>query len=284
MPARVVLRREHVTIVDYRCAVGPTDGPPFTEVHQSFSLSYVRTGTFGYRAEAGSFELVAGSILVGRPGSEYMATHDHAYGDECLSFQFSRELIDSLGGVDRAWRVGALPPVAPLLVLAELGQRVLRGDSDFGADEVGLLLAARFVGLIGDETDPRATRISARDRRRAVNAAQWLDAHAHEPVALDEAAHAVGLSPFHFLRMFSSVLGLTPHQYLVRSRLRRAARLLADDARPITDIAYDVGFGDLSNFVRTFHRAAGVSPRAFRSAARGDRRILQERLARAVGD
>jgi AraC family transcriptional regulator len=87
------------------------------------------------------------------------------------------------------------------------------------------------------------------------------------------------LSPFHFLRLFSSVLGVTPHQYLIRSRLRRAARLLADDARSITDIALEVGFGDLSNFVRTFHRAAGVSPRTFRQAAKGDRKILQDRLA-----
>jgi AraC-like DNA-binding protein len=54
--------------------------------------------------------------------------------------------------------------------------------------------------------------------------------------------------------------------------------LLADDDRPVTDVAYDVGFGDLSNFVRTFHRAAGVSPRRFRDASRGDRKIFQERL------
>jgi AraC-like DNA-binding protein len=77
------------------------------------------------------------------------------------------------------------------------------------------------------------------------------------------------------------VLGVTPHQYLVRSRLRRAARLLAEDTRPITDVAFDVGFGDLSNFVRTFRRAAGVSPRGFRRAAKGDRKIFQDRLARA---
>jgi AraC-like DNA-binding protein len=65
------------------------------------------------------------------------------------------------------------------------------------------------------------------------------------------------------------VLGVTPHQYLIRSRLRHAARLLADNTRSITDIAYDVGFSDLSNFVRTFHRAAGVSPRGFRRVATG---------------
>jgi len=70
---------------------------------------------------------------------------------------------------------------------------------------------------------------------------------------------------------------VTPHQYLVRSRLRRAARQLAEDDKPVTDVAYDVGFGDLSNFVRTFHRAAGVSPLKFRQASKGMRKILQER-------
>ena len=58
-----------------------------------------------------------------------------------------------------------------------------------------------------------------------------------------------------------------------------AARLLTDDDIAVSDIAYDVGFGDLSNFVRTFHRAAGVSPTKFRQASKGERKILQERLA-----
>ena len=91
------------------------------------------------------------------------------------------------------------------------------------------------------------------------------------------AAKVAGLSNFHFLRMFSRALGVTPHQYLVRCRLRRAACLLSDDTRSISAIAHEVGFGDLSNFVRTFHRAAGMSPRAFRRAAlgaRGDRKDL----------
>ena len=107
----------------------------------------------------------------------------------------------------------------------------------------------------------------------------WIEAHSHQNIGLEQAAAQAGISPFHFLRLFSSVLGVTPHQYLVRSRLRHAARLLTDDEISVTDVAYDVGFGDLSNFVRTFHRAAGVSPRRFRAASRGDRKIFQERLA-----
>ena len=61
-------------------------------------------------------------------------------------------------------------------------------------------------------------------------------------------------------------------------RLAAAASALVDPAhrgRTITEIAFDSGFGDLSNFVRTFHRAAGVSPRQFRQAARGQRNFLQ---------
>jgi len=75
------------------------------------------------------------------------------------------------------------------------------------------------------------------------------------------------------------VIGVTPHQYLMRARLRRAARLLAADSRPITDVAFDSGFSDLSNFVRSFRRAAGLSPRRFRQAAHGERKICQEWLA-----
>ncbi len=282
MPATLVHRREHVTIVDYRCTVGPGDGPPFVEVHDSFSLSYVRKGTFGYHPEGTSFDLVAGSVLVGRPGREYVVTHDHAFGDECLSFRFSPELVDSLGGVGRAWSLGAVPPLAELLVLAELAQSFVAGATDLGGDEVGVLLGASFVKLAAGATGSVRSP-SARDRRRAFRAAEWLDAHHGEAVGLDEAAREAGLSPFHFLRVFSSVFGLTPHQYLVRARLRHAARRLAGDAEPITAIAFDVGFGDLSHFVRTFHRAAGVSPRGFRQAARGDRKILQERVGRVVG-
>jgi AraC-like DNA-binding protein len=139
-----------------------------------------------------------------------------------------------------------------------------------------MFLACRFLKILGTRKNSKANGI---DRRRAVESALWLDANCHEQVDLDAAAKEAGLSPFHYLRVFSRVLGVTPHQYLVRSRLRHAARLLAHEERSITDIALDVGFADLSNFVRTFRRAAGVSPRVFRRAAKGDRKIFQERLA-----
>jgi AraC-like DNA-binding protein len=73
-------------------------------------------------------------------------------------------------------------------------------------------------------------------------------------------------------RSLSWGISYRSRQYLIRCRIRRAARLLAHETHPISGIALDVGFRDLSNVVRTFHRAAGVSPRAFRRAAQRPRR------------
>ncbi|TMA82751.1 MAG: helix-turn-helix transcriptional regulator [Deltaproteobacteria bacterium] len=276
MVATTPLRHGSISVTDYRCSVGPGD-EPFVELHGGFSISYVRKGSFGCRARGESHELVAGSILVGHPGDEFMCTHDHVYRDECLSFQFAPALVETIGEGPEIWRTGSLPPLSELMVIGALAQAAAEGGIDLGLDEVGLLFAARFVEVVSGRK-PRPLAARAGDRRRAVEAALWLDAHSHEPIDLERAAREVGLSAFHFLRLFARVLGVTPHQYLLRSRLCHAARLLAGDARSITDVAFDVGFGDLSNFVRTFHRAAGVSPRGFRQAAKGDRKIFQDRL------
>jgi AraC-like DNA-binding protein len=276
MSATTLLQRPSITVSEFRCSAGPGD-TPFVEQHRCHSVSFVRKGSFGCRSRGRSHELVAGSVMVGHPGDEYLCTHDHVSGDECLSFFLSPELVETIGDRTEVWQIGYAPPLPELMVLGELAQAAAEGRSDVGLDEVGQVFARRFVEVVSGQTR-KPVAVSTRNRRRAVEAALWIDAHSHRPIALEDAAAEAGISPFHFLRLFSAVLGVTPHQYLVRSRLRHAARLLAGAGPSITDIAYDVGFGDLSNFVRTFHRAAGVSPLKFRQASRGDRKIFQERL------
>jgi AraC-like DNA-binding protein len=277
MVSTTILCRGPISVIDYRCSAGPGD-EPFGELHERYSISYVRKGAFGCRARGESYELVAGSILVGRCGDEYMCTHDHVRGDECLSFHLSQELVETIAGGLATWRTGSLPPLAELVVLGELAQAAGEGRTDLGVDEVGILFATRFVEIASGRRQ-KAPGPRARDRRRAVEAALRIEARSHQTIDLESMAREAGLSTFHFLRLFARVLGVTPHQYLVRSRLRRAARLLADGDRPVTDVAFDVGFGDLSNFVNAFRRAAGISPRAFRKLANGERKIYQDRIA-----
>jgi AraC family transcriptional regulator len=329
VPAITLFERRGLAIVDYRCDARLRERP-VEERHAAFSIAYVRNGSFGYRIRGAQYELVPGSVLLGGPGDEYVCTHDHVCGDQCLSIQMQPELVESIGGPRVFRQVGSVPPIAELIVAAErVAQAALSQGSGFpqgfgnrfgqpektlpdplwksrasragscksektipdplwkshggelrktipdplptpSVDEQALLFAARFVGLASGVTH-QPCRAPARDRRRAVEATVWLDDRLHESIDLQAAAAAAGMSAFHFLRVFSSVVGVTPHQYLLRARLRRASRLLAGSDRPVTDVAFDVGFGDLSNFVRTFHRAAGVSPRRFRRMAHGDR-------------
>ncbi|RXG88810.1 helix-turn-helix transcriptional regulator [Bradyrhizobium zhanjiangense] len=276
MDATTLLTTRSMTVSEFRCDAGPDD-TPFAECRTGHSIAYVRSGSFGCHCRAGFFELVAGSMLVGAPGEEYTCTHEHVSGDVCLGFFLSEDLVDALGGRREVWQIGATPPLPELMVFGELAQTAADGNSDIGLDEIGHILAGRFIDVASGKAR-KQTPPTARDRRRAVEAALWIDDNSQSEVGLEQAARQVGLSPFHFLRLFSSVLGVTPHQYLVRSRLRHAARLLTDEDIAVTDIAYDVGFGDLSNFVRTFHRAAGVSPTKFRQASKGERSIFGERL------
>jgi AraC family transcriptional regulator len=277
------LQSGSIRVVDYRCSAGPAE-KPFTEMHTGHSISYVRKGSFGYTSRGVAHELVAGSVLLGYPHDEFVCTHDHhVCGDECLAFHFSPGIVDLIENDRQVWQTGSLPPLPALMVLGELAQAVAQGRSDVGLDEVGLWLAARMAQLVS----PGKSGVSiatSNDRKRAVEAAMWIHAYSHENLALEHVAKQVGLSPFHFLRVFSKVIRVTPHQYLIRSRLAHAARLLVQDGRSVTDIALDVGFADLSNFVRTFGRAAGISPHAFRKLRHSDRKIFQDRVAVMLDD
>lgn len=120
-----------------------------------------------------------------------------------------------LASGDRAvWLSGRVPPLPELMVLGELAQAAAERRSTLGIDEAGLIFAARFAELTSGRSR-LSFRTDARDRRRAVETALWIDEHADEPIGLEAAARRAGLSTFHFLRLFSAVLGVSPHQYLV---------------------------------------------------------------------
>ncbi|MDY0871154.1 helix-turn-helix domain-containing protein [Dongia rigui] len=286
MLATKLTQTPHLSATLYRCEAGP-GAKPYAEAHDSYSFAFVRKGSFGYINRGRHFDMVPGAFLIGRPGEEYTCTHDHHDGgDECLCFKLAPALVEEAGGASQygGWQHGALAPRADFMVLGELADATAAGKTDLALEEVGLAILGKMAAA-GRDDGHGCERIRAQDRKRIVDAAHWIDARAHEDIDLATAGRESGLSAFHFLRLFARIVGATPHQYLIRARLRRAARLLAESDQPITDIAYDIGFGDLSNFVRTFGRAAGLSPREFRrrahAAGTGQRKILQDRVRTA---
>lgn len=280
MQRTTLVEGDSLSVYDFRCSAGPAHRP-FLEMHVRHSLSYVRRGTFGCRTRGRAYELVPGALMVGRPGQEYTATHEHhGCGDECLSIKLGPALAQSLA-TNAAWELACVPPLPGLMVLGELVQAAADSRASIGVDEAAMLLVEKFAQVAAPGANA-SSKTSARERRRAIEAALWLEANIAAPIGLEDAARHVALSPYHFLRIFRKVVGATPHQYLLRLRLRRAAKLLAQDDLAVTEVALECGFSDLSNFVRTFGRAAGVSPRRFRRALKEERRIFQERLAAAA--
>jgi AraC family transcriptional regulator len=269
-----------VSVVSYTCTA-EASARPYLEQHAHWSVSYVQAGSFGCQCRGAHFELMPGAVLLGRPGDEFTCTHDHhGGGDECLAFFIEPEVADEIGGAQRQpWPSSGLPPLPELMALGELARGVSRRLAGPRVDEVGLALAAKVVDVMAGEQRPRALQRPV-DRRRAIESARWIEMNAHQDINLQGLATQTGLSVYHCVRVFSAVLGVTPHQYLLRCRLRKAAQLLTDEDRPITEIALDVGFADLSNFVRTFRRAAGVSPRLYRQASRTRRHDLLQAIAR----
>lgn len=108
----------------------------------------------------------------------------------------------------------------------------------------------------------------------AVSAARrYLDEHLDEKITLDEVAAHVGISPFHFCKVFKDNTGMTLTEYVNRRRVEQAKqRLLHPDAR-VTEIAFDIGFQSLSQFNRSFARYVGMSPTQYRQRRAEDDRL-----------
>jgi AraC family transcriptional regulator len=245
-------------VLDIVCTSGPRDRP-FEERQSATSISLVVSGTFVYRGEHGASLLSPGALLLGNRGAAFECSHEHGEGDRCLSVQLEPRLVDRVAhdaGVAR-FAHDRLPPLRPLAALtARL--RLAGGDA---LEEVAVELAGAALALAGDARRPAP---AAADPARIARVLRLLESSLAARHPLAELARVAGLSRYHFLRTFRAVTGVTPHQWLVRARLRAAADRLATTTTPVTDIALDVGFDDLSNFIRTFRVEFGMSPGRYR--------------------
>jgi AraC-like DNA-binding protein len=259
------------TVRDVICTAGPQDRA-FEERHGAVALAIVTAGTFQYRSSVGSAVLTPGAVMLGAPGVCFECGHEHGVGDRCLAFHYQPEAWDEIVVAIPKARRGAiarpsLPPgerLAPLLAEAE----VARDEDDAEAfDELALRLAGAVIGTLND-SPRRAPAPSTRDIRRVTAIVRRIEAQPEEPARLEDLARDAAMSPYHFLRTFRGIVGLAPHQYVLRTRLHRAALRLRRSRDEISAIAFDSGFNDLSTFNRQFKRMAGMSPGAYRARRR----------------
>jgi AraC family transcriptional regulator len=267
-------------VEDVVCTSGPGDRR-FEEQHTGFTIAIVAAGSFQYRAPSGSRGRVrkelmtAGSLVLGNAGKCFECGHDHREGDRCISFWYSPGYFERLSSeAGRHSRLPdfptlRLPPLralSPLIVQACAG---LEGAWTPDWEVLGIELAAQTVKLAAGL--PPVFDFEPAAEARVTRALRRVESLPDSSLALRSLAREAGLSPYHFLRTFERVTGLTPHQYVLRSRLREAALRLSSGPEKVLDIALDCGFGDVSNFNRAFKAEFGLSPRAYRLKLRSQR-------------
>jgi AraC-like DNA-binding protein len=103
---------------------------------------------------------------------------------------------------------------------------------------------------------------------KLATAMSFIEQRFAEPLSLPQVAEASGLSPRHLSRLFEENYKTSPMEYIVRTRLEQAARLLRRGDRSVTDIAFETGYNDSNYFSRSFRSAFGMSPSEYRKAVR----------------
>ena len=124
--------------------------------------------------------------------------------------------------------------------------------------------AGNIVGLIGISRDVRAP-IETRDIPVEFAAAlDHFENNVAEPITPSALAERARLAPPRFARLMKRFFGLTPSQFIAKTRIAAASRLLRETKQSVADIALACGFYDHSAFTRTFRAMTGVTPTRFR--------------------
>lgn len=113
---------------------------------------------------------------------------------------------------------------------------------------------------------------------RILQSVDYINENISLNIDLQAVAAASNFSPYHFHRIFSSVIGETPHDFILRVRLERAANMLVKNiSQPVTEIAYSCGFSSSAVFGRAFKKRFGISATQYRHQATKDRVVDESR-------
>jgi AraC family transcriptional regulator len=152
--------------------------------------------------------------------------------------------------------------IAHVLRRACMNRRTI---SDVEATVLAHVLAQRLVTL--QHGGPRRAPAPRRLSRGTMDAvADVIEGGLARRLTLEELATVAGLSPFHFARCFKATTGLAPHQYVLARRIELAKRLLMTTKKPVHEVAWSIGFENISHFRRQFAAQVGVVPGVLRRA------------------
>lgn len=234
--------------------------------HDRATVAVILRGSFDGLMRSGSHPCPQASILTEPPGEPHGNLFERA-GADVLTIQpdpARLELLEPLAGV-----LGEVNHLRDLAVAALAGRictelREPDAVSPFAVEGLILELLAQLARL----PNPPGPRASRRPPRWLGQARDILHDRYSDQLRVADVASAVGVHPVHLTRLFRLHYGAPVGAYLRGLRLTWAAGMLSDSNETIAQIAFQAGFFDQSHFTRVFKRQFGLTPLAYRRAAR----------------
>lgn len=180
---------------------------------------------------------------------------------ECESFQ--RDHIEMI------FRRGVSDPFAQALAMALHAELTTHAPSGrLYSESLATALAVHVLSRYSSDRPRIREHGKGLSRQKLRQAIEFINEYVTENFSLKDVANAVGLSPYHFSRMFKQSAGQPPHRYHLKCRVERARELLLRGELTPSEIASEVGFSDQSHFTFHFKRAYGMTPKLFLQSLR----------------
>lgn len=137
-----------------------------------------------------------------------------------------------------------------------------RSRAPIAEDQISITITNILMDLLTAETTQQATRKTQTDISDAIS---HINKYFYKSITLQELADIAALSPYYFSRVFARETGMTPHKYLITTRMANAKFLLKTSQMSVKEIAIRSGFSDESGFCTAFKKQEGMTPNEYRN-------------------
>ncbi len=150
-------------------------------------------------------------------------------------------------------------------IMREILYSMQNRDNGYDLNVIGLLW--KLLGaFVSEPVISEGEQINKSQRQKLKDVLSYIRKNIDKNITLEELAQVSGMSPRYFCRVFKSMTGRTPIEYVNYYRIETASQMLITTGESVTDIALNCGFNDMSYFSKMFKKLKGISPSKFRQA------------------
>ncbi len=230
-------------------------------VFSSYLLLVMLTGSLSYQTRRSRGTVRAGQVLL----LDCNAPHSYAAQGKC-SFTFlhfagaqSRELFEE---IERT-AGNHIPMPAPNALHETIGEMIaaLRSGRRMNEGETSALIYAMLMELMDQGGSAGSGGVGNPTVDRAI---AYIQSHLTDKLSVEEIAASAGYSASYFSHMFAEETGMSPYQFVVKSRIEQAQLMLKTTRLTVQEVAFQCGFNSAANFCYTFRKMLGLSPHEYR--------------------